>query len=103
MSQRRYTVVHSPDYIDQLADLYLSNPDVQRSMDELDPVLRTIPDLAGYPLYHQDAQLWRIEHRAIEIQYEIVDEDRQVQLISIQLARPPQDTMGGGMSAQRTL
>ena len=56
-------------------------------MDELEPVLRTIPDQAGYSFYHQDEQFWHLQHRAIEILYKIMDEDRQVQLISIRLLR----------------
>ena len=76
------------EFGERLADLWLLDHDVQRSMDELEPVLRTIPDQAGQPLYHHDEQFWHIEHRAIEILYRIVEDDCQVQLISIRLARP---------------
>ena len=88
MSQRRYTVVQRAEFGERLAALWLLDHDVQRSMDELELVLRTIPDQAGYPFYHQDEQFWHLEHRAIEILYRILDEDCQVQLISIRLARP---------------
>jgi hypothetical protein len=87
MSQRRYTVVQRVEFEELLAVLWFMDHDVQRSMDELESVLRTIPDQAGYPFYHQDEQFWHLQHRAIEILYRIVDEDRQVQLISIRLLR----------------
>ncbi len=87
MSQRRFTVVQRAEFEERLAALWLLDRDVQRSMDELEVVLRTIPDQAGTPLYHQDIQIWHIEHGAIEIIYKIVDEDCQVQLLSIRLAQ----------------
>ena len=87
MSQRRYTVVQRVEFEEQLAVLWFMDHDVQRSMDELEPVLRTIPEQAGQPLYHNDEEIWYIKHRAIEILYRILDDDCQVHLISIRLIR----------------
>ncbi len=87
MSQRRFTVVQRIEFEERLAALWMLDHEVQRSMDDLELVLRTVPDQAGTPFYHQGEQLWHIKHRAVEILYKIVDEDCQVQLITIRMTQ----------------
>lgn len=83
MSHRRFTVVHRQEFLDKLTVLWLEDPSIQRILDELETVFRTIPDQAGRPFVHQEVELWYISHGPLEIIYRISEADCLVQLISI--------------------
>ena len=83
MTHPRFTVVHRQKFLDSLTELWLEFPDTQRAVDELEPVLRTIPDQAGQRFEHDGEEVWYIAHRTVEIIYFIHTEDCQVHLFSI--------------------
>lgn len=85
MTHRRFTVVHDPRFEQCLANLWLQNHDVQRAFDELEPVLRTIPNQAGELFLFEGAEYWHITHRMVELIYLISTDDCQVRLIDARM------------------
>jgi hypothetical protein len=85
MTQRRFTVVTDPRFEQCLATLWLQDHDVQKAFDELEPVLRTIPDQAGELFLFEETEYWHITHRMVDLIYQISIDDRQVKLIDVRL------------------
>ena len=85
--QHRYTVTHEKTFELRLAELWTANHHVQEAMDELEPVLRTIPEQAGREFMAQGRSFWHIAHQMIEIVYEIQEDDCRVRLIDVRLRR----------------
>ena len=81
--QRRFTVTHESTFEKRLTELWAANHNVQAAMDELEPVLRTIPDQAGRGFFAHGKSFWHLAHQMIEIVYEIQEEDCRVRLIDV--------------------
>ena len=88
MTQRQFTVVHGQRFERKLASLWLKSREVQKDFDELEPVLRTLPDQAGEPFLYNGKEYWHISHRSITVLYAILADDCQVHLIGIRLKQP---------------
>ncbi len=83
MSLHRFAVVPGQRFENRLAMLWLQDHHVQKVMDELEPVLRTIPDQAGETFHFEGEEYWHLAHQSYELIYQILADDCQVRLIDI--------------------
>jgi hypothetical protein len=83
MTRSRFTVVHGQRFESRLAMLWLGDRHVQKVIDELEPVLRTIPDQAGELFYFEGAEYWHLAHQSYELICQILANDCQVRLIDV--------------------
>ena len=80
MSRPRFSVVHSRRYETRLAELYVEHHEISAALNELEPMLRSIPDQIGILFEWQGGEYWYVSYKCVEILYRIMADDCQVQL-----------------------